>query len=111
MAVIEELYLLRVYLKDGQRFQYTPVDQWLCQRAFELDLEGATVQSAKFGFGRDTRSVPTGIYRMTESHPLIFEAVDTRERLSHFVEEITEALDGGLVTLQPVAVYRPSNRD
>ena len=100
MHLLEEGYLLRIFIGESDRHDGKPLYEWLVLQAREHGLAGATVLRGVMGFGANTRVIHTfKIERLSEDLPMVVEIVDTKEKLEKFLEEIDEHLQAGLVTL------------
>ncbi len=105
MHLLEEGYLLRIFIGESDRHDGKPLYEWLVLQAREHGLAGATVLRGVMGFGANTRVIHTfKIERLSEDLPMVVEIVDTKEKLEKFLEEIDEHLQAGLVTLEKAQI-------
>jgi uncharacterized protein len=102
---------LRVYVGEGDQWHGTPVYEAIVVKARELHLAGATVIRGPMGFGANSRIHTAKILRLSEDLPMIVEIVDSRVKIATLIPFLQEIVNGGLVTLEDVAVliYSPSS--
>jgi hypothetical protein len=111
MQLPEEGYLLRIFIGESDKYERTPLYQWIVLQARDQGLAGATVLRGIMGFGANTRVIQTfKIERLSSDLPLVIEVVDTKERLEAFLELIDPHIKAGLVTLEKAQIkfYRSS---
>ena len=115
MQVPEDAVLLRIYLGENDKYHRRPLYEAIILKAREMHLAGATVLRGPLGFGQASRLHTAKILRLSDDLPLVIEIVDEREKIDAFLDILDPMMDGGLVTLENVAVRRygstPSNRE
>lgn len=113
MKIPEQGFLLRVFIGESDQWHGQPLYEVIVRRARELHLAGATVLRGPMGFGANSRLHTTKILRLSEDLPIVIEIVDSREKLDELLPFIDEAVQEGLVTLEPVQVikYRAPDPD
>lgn len=106
----QDAQLLRVYLKESDRFEGRPLYEVITLKAKEVHLMGATVLRGPMGYGHSAHLHTAKILRLSMDLPLVIEIVETEERLLEFVATIRPMLQGGIVTLEKVRVlHHPSH--
>ncbi len=109
MKLPEEGALLRIFIGEDDRYDHRPLYEWLVLKAREAGLAGATVLRGIMGYGSSSRRIHTAkLLRLSEDLPVVVEIVDTEARLEAFLDEISDAIQEGLVTLEKarVKLYR-----
>jgi PII-like signaling protein len=105
MQLPEEGYLLRIFIGESDKYERTPLYEWIVLQAREQGLAGATVLRGMMGFGANTRVIQTfKIERLSSDLPLVIEVVDAKERLEAFLELIDPHIKAGLVTLEKAQI-------
>ena len=108
MELLNEGYLLRIFIGENDRMEDVPLYEWLVLQAKEQELAGATVLRGLMGFGPTSKIQSAKILRLSQDLPIVVEIVDTLDRLEHYLEQVDPAIQGGMVTLEKatVRVYR-----
>ena len=95
MQLLEEGYLLRIFIGEADKYQ------------------GATVLRGVMGFGANSRKIQTfKLTRLSEDLPVVVEIVDTKDRLDAYLESVDESIQAGMVTLEKatVRIYRGNEK-
>jgi len=109
MQLLEEGYLLRIFIGEADKYQGKPLYEWLVVQTKGQGLAGATVLRGVMGFGANSRKIQTfKLTRLSEDLPVVVEIVDTKDRLDAYLESIDESIQAGMVTLEKatVRIYR-----
>jgi len=113
MQLLEEGYLLRIFIGEADKYQGKPLYEWLVVQAKGQGLAGATVLRGVMGFGANSRKIQTfKLTRLSEDLPVVVEIVDTKDRLEAYLETIDESIKAGMVTLEKatVRIYRGNGK-
>jgi PII-like signaling protein len=113
MQLLEEGYLLRIFIGEADKYQGKPLYEWLVVQAKGQGLAGATVLRGIMGFGANSRKIQTfKLTRLSEDLPVVVEIVDTKDRLDAYLESIDESIQAGMVTLEKatVRIYRGNGK-
>ena len=113
MQLLEEGYLLRIFIGEADKYQGKPLYEWLVVQAKGQGLAGATVLRGIMGFGANSRKIQTfKLTRLSEDLPVVVEIVDTKDRLDAYLESIDESIQAGMVTLEKatVRIYRGNRK-
>ena len=113
MQLLEEGYLLRIFIGEADKYQGKPLYEWLVVQAKGQGLAGATVLRGIIGFGANSRKIQTfKLTRLSEDLPVVVEIVDTKDRLDAYLESIDESIQAGMVTLEKatVRIYRANGK-
>ena len=94
--------LLRIFLGEGDKFEGTPLHEWIVRKAREEGLAGATVLRGLEGFGANSRLHTAKVLRLSSDLPVVVEIVDTAEKIEAFLPVIDAAIGEGLVTIEKV---------
>jgi PII-like signaling protein len=106
MKIPEDGCLLRVFIGESDKWQKRPLYEAIVMKARELHLAGATVLRGPMGFGARSRLHTAKILRLSEDLPIVIEIVDSRAKIEELLPHIDEMVQGGLVTLERVEVFR-----
>lgn len=104
MELLQEGYLLRIFIGENDRKNGGPLYEWLVHQAKEMELAGATVLRGVMGFGPTSRIQTTKILRLSQDLPIVVEVVDTLDRLERYLEQVDPAIEGGMSTLEKAQV-------
>lgn len=96
---------LRIFIGEGDRYEGTPLYEWIVQRAREHHMAGATVLRGLEGFGTHSRMHTAKILRLSQNLPIVIEIVDTTEKIQGFLPVINGAIAEGLATLETVDIH------
>jgi len=113
MQLLEEGYLLRIFIGEADKYQGKPLYEWLVVQAKQQGLAGATALRGIMGFGANSRKIQTfKLTRLSEDMPVVVEIVDTKDRLETFLETIDESIQAGMVTMEKAIVrfYRGNGK-
>lgn len=97
---------LTVYIGEDDRHGHHPLYTEIVRRARRAGLAGASVFRGIEGFGASSHLHTGRLLSLSEDLPLAVVIVDIEERISAFLLELDELIDEGMVTLEPVQVYR-----
>ncbi len=114
MDLLEEGYLLRIFIGESDRRGSSLLYEWIVRLARERGLAGATVLRGIMGYGANSNVIHTfRIERLSEDLPVVIEIVDTKARLNEFLAEIDGEITAGLATLEKAEVrfYRSNKKD
>jgi PII-like signaling protein len=97
---------LTSYIGESDQFRPRPLYTEIVHRAHRRGLAGASVFRGVEGFGASSLIHTSRILSLSEELPLSIVIVDTEERVNEFLTELDELVTEGLVTVEPVEVYR-----
>jgi PII-like signaling protein len=102
--------LLRIFMKEADKWQGKPLHSAILEEAHKAGLAGATAVHAIAGYGSSNE--PRHLLELPSDPSVVVEIVDWEDRAEAFVEKISEMMERGLVTTEKVRVlwYR-SKRD
>ncbi|HEY3687662.1 MAG TPA: DUF190 domain-containing protein [Streptosporangiaceae bacterium] len=97
---------LTIYVGEDDQHGHHPLYSEIVRRARAAGLAGASVFRGLEGFGASSHIHTSRLLSLSQDLPLAIVIVDVEERVSEFLLELDELIDEGLVTLEPVQVYR-----
>ncbi len=106
MRLHGEACRLTIYIGETDQYHHRPLYTEIVHRAHRKGLAGASVFRGIEGFGASSLIHTSRLLSMGEDLPLAIVIVDTEERIIDFVSELDELVTEGLVTVEPVEVYR-----
>ncbi len=98
--------VLRIYLKESDKYGSKLLHEELVARALEAGLAGATVLRGAAGFGATATIHTTKILRLSSDLPIIVEIVDAEEKIEAFLPEIEPLIPSGAATVHRVRLVR-----
>ena len=113
-TIPQEGYLLRIFVGESDKYQGTPLYEWLVIEARKRGMAGATVLRGMMGFGAHSVIHTFKIERLSEDLPIVIEIVDSQEKIEDFLTFAEgEIKRGMLATVEKVQVrvYRGGERD
>jgi PII-like signaling protein len=102
----ESCVLLRVFIGETDRYKGKPLYEAIVYEAREWDLAGATVLRGILGYGADSRIHSSKLLALSDDLPVVVEVVDSEEKIQKLLPFLDEAVEEGLVTLEPITVFR-----
>jgi PII-like signaling protein len=108
MKLEGEQTLLRVYLRNTDKYGWSAASDVLVQRAKKNHLAGATVLRGIYGLDVAGQLLQRGRWSLVDHVPVIVEIVDDRTRIGLFLNDVNIVVSEGLATLERahVLVYR-----
>lgn len=104
MLIPREGTLLRIFLGEKDRHEGEPLYDWIVRAARARGLGGATVLRGIEGFGANSHLRTAAILRLSTDLPIVVEIVDAAEKIEAFVDEVGDAIGGGMITMEKVQV-------
>ncbi|MGI5492975.1 DUF190 domain-containing protein [Microtetraspora malaysiensis] len=97
---------LTIYIGETDQYRHRPLYTEIVHRAHRKGLAGASVFRGVEGFGASSHIHTNRLLSLSEDLPVAIVIVDTEERITDFVADLDELVTEGLVTVEPVEVYR-----
>ncbi|WP_433220183.1 DUF190 domain-containing protein [Microtetraspora malaysiensis] len=97
---------LTIYIGETDQYRHRPLYTEIVHRAHRKGLAGASVFRGIEGFGASSLIHTNRLLSLSEDLPVAVVIVDTEERITDFVADLDELVTEGLVTVEPVEVYR-----
>ncbi len=95
---------LKIYIDNDDRYDGSPLWQYLLKEAKSYGLAGATVYKAVAGMGAHSEIHSFNIWSMSQKLPLVIEMIDNETKIRGFLNEIDPVLQEALVTLEDIEV-------
>lgn len=106
-ALLEDGYLMRICIGEGEKKGGLHLYEWIVRRAQEEKLAGATVLRGIEGFGATAK-----ILDLSTKIPIIIEIADNLEKINAFLPIVDQVVQDGIVTVEKVKIklYRGKKR-
>ena len=99
-----EAVLLRIFIGESDHWHGKPLHLALVEKAREQGLAGATVLRGIEGFGARSVIHATRFLELSTDLPIIVEIADSEEKVTAFLDSVSEMVQDGLATLERVRV-------
>ena len=113
-GIVGTRMLMRVFIKETDRYQGQPLYLALLTLFKEKGLKGGTALRGIAGFGAHSEIHTDRILRLTQDLPTVVEVVDAEEAIRAVLPQVDEMVTSGLITLEKaeVIVYsHPKQRE
>ena len=104
--MLGEQVLLRIYIGERDKYKHIPLYEALVELFRKEGFAGATVLRGVAGFGAHSMYHTDRLLRLSTDLPMVIEVVDERARVEAILPGVEEMMDGGMVTLERVQVWR-----
>lgn len=101
-----EQVLVRIFIGESDKVQHIPLYEALVELFRREGFAGATVLRGVAGFGAHSRFRTDRLLRLSTDLPIVVEVVDSRERFETILPRVEEMMDGGMITMEKVSVWR-----
>jgi PII-like signaling protein len=98
--------LLRIFIRETDRWGHQALYEVIVSKARELGLAGATVLRGPMGFGAHPTLHASKILRLAADLPVVIEIVDLEDQVRRLLGAIDPMISEGLVTLEDVEMIR-----
>ena len=107
-----ERMLMRIHIGERDKFHGKPLYQAIVELLRSRHYAGATVFRGVMGFGANAVLHTDRVETLSLDLPIVFECVDTEERIKGILPELDDMIGGGMITLEKaqVIVYRPEEK-
>lgn len=105
-GIVGEQVLLRIFIGESDRFQHIPLYEALVELFRKEGFAGATVLRGIAGFGAHSMYHTDRLLRLSSDLPIVVEVVDNSERFAAVLPRVEEMMDGGMITMEKVTVWR-----
>lgn len=99
--------LLRIHIKESDRYQGKPLYTAIVDKCRELKIAGATVFRGLEGYG-ETAEVHRS-HLMRNDQPILITIVDSEENLARLTPMVEEMMTTGLIAISDVRIVRVRN--
>ena len=104
--MLGEQVLLRIFIGERDRFDHLPLYEALVEFFRKEGFAGATVLRGIAGFGAHSTYHTDRLLRLSTDLPIVLELVDNRAHIEAVLPRVEEMMDGGMITLEKVSVWR-----
>lgn len=104
MTSEKEAVLLRVYVKENDKWEGRPLHMAIVEEAHRQGLAGATVLRGVVGFGSSNHIHTTRLLELSSELPMVVEIVDWEDKMEPFLDSVAGMMERGLVTKEKVQV-------
>jgi len=104
MGMSQEGQLLRIFIDEADKHNGRPLYEEIIRFAKEQQMSGATAIKGFMGFGHKSHIHTTKLLRLSDNLPIIVEIVDTKDKISLFLEGLREIVKDGLITTEKANV-------
>lgn len=105
-AMLGEQVLLRIFIGERDKFKHIPLYEALVELFRKEGFAGATVLRGVAGFGAHSMYHTDRLLRLSTDLPMVLEVVDHRARVEAILPTVEEMMDGGMITMERVYVWR-----
>lgn len=112
MKIEGEQTLLRIYVRNTDKYGWRSAADALVERARSDGLSGATLVRGIFGLDFTGHVLENGAFSLVEHRPVIVEIVDAPQNIGRFLSVVNQIVPEGLATLERahVLLYRHSGK-
>jgi uncharacterized protein len=107
---IGEQVLLRVFIGESDRHLHVPLYEALVELFRTEGFAGATVLRGIAGFGAHHMYHTDRLLRLSSDLPMVVEVVDDKERFEAVLPKVEAMMNGGMITMEKVSVWRYSRK-
>lgn len=104
--MLGEQVLLRIFIGERDKYKHIPLYEALVELFRTDGFAGATVLRGVAGFGAHSMYHTDRLLRLSTDLPIVIEVVDARARVEAILPRVEEMMDGGMITLEKVQVWR-----
>lgn len=104
--MIGEQALMRIFIGESDKYRHIPLYEALVELFRKEGFAGATVLRGIAGFGAHSMYHTDRLLRLSSDLPIVLEVVDSRERFDAVLPMVEEMMDGGMITMERVSVWR-----
>ena len=95
---------MRLYIGNEDTWQDKPLWEVLIKKAQEMDIKGATVFKGAAGFGAHSEIHTFSVWILKQKLPLVIEMVEEEDKIRDFLNETSDMIKEGFVTMSDVEV-------
>jgi PII-like signaling protein len=103
---VGEQVLMRVFIGESDKYAHVPLYEALVELFRTEGFAGATVLRGVAGFGAHHMYHTDRLLRLSSDLPMVLEVVDNRERFEAVLPRVEAMMDGGMITMEKVSVWR-----
>ena len=104
--MIENQKLVRIFISESGKWKKEPLYMAVINLCRERGIKGATAIRGVAGYGLHNKLHTGRVLRLSGDLPLVVEIVDSEEKIEAILPVIDDMLDGGLITIENIQVFR-----
>ncbi len=108
---VSQAQVLRVYMGESDKHGAHSLHEWMIKEAQKQGLSGATVFRGITGFGKHHHIHTANVLVLSTELPLVVEIIDTKEKITAFLNHIDKEVTHGYATICDVQACRYGSRD
>lgn len=89
--------LLKIYIDETKKWQGQALYNAITLKLKELGVAGVTVSRGIVGYGSDSIVHRARVLELSADLPIVIEAIDTEDKITQVLPEITKMVDKGLI--------------
>ena len=101
-----EQALLRIFIGESDRHLHVPLYEALVELFRTEGFAGATVLRGIAGYGAHHMYHTDRLLRLSSDLPMVVEVVDDKERFEAVLPKVEAMMNGGMITMERVSVWR-----
>ena len=105
-GMLGEQVLLRIFIGESDKCKHIPLYEALVELFRKEGFAGATVLRGIAGFGAHSMYHTDRLLRLSTDLPIVIEVVDHRARVEDVLPRVEDMMDGGMITMERVHVWR-----
>lgn len=105
-GMLGEQVLLRIFIGESDKYKHIPLYEALVELFRKEGFAGATVLRGIAGFGAHSMYHTDRLLRLSTDLPIVIEVVDHRARVEDVLPRVEDMMDGGMITMERVHVWR-----
>ena len=95
---------MRLYISNEDTWHGKPLWEALIKKAQQMGLKGATVFKGAAGFGAHSQIHTFNVWILKQNLPLVIEMVEEEGKIRDFLNETSDMIEEGFVTMSDVEV-------
>jgi len=84
----EKATRLRIYLSSTDKYEHSPLYEFIVYAARSYKLTGATVFKGIMGFGASSEVYSNKLWEISEKVPLVIEIIDESHKMDPFLDHL-----------------------
>lgn len=104
MAEQKDAVLLRIFVKENDKWEGRPLHMAIVEAAHAEGLAGATVLRGVVGYGSSSQIHTARLLELSSELPMVVEIIDWEDRVEAFVQKVGGMMERGLATTEKVKV-------
>ncbi len=106
MHEYQEACMIKIYIREEDRFEGKPLYKKILEVVKEKDLSGVTIFKAIMGYGPSKKIRSASFLDLGTNLPILIEVIESKEKIEEFLKEINEIVQRGLIIIFPVEIIK-----